>query len=65
MAYEAFYEFKEEIMQNSDEIFKTAKREVEQENFRAAVEQAKVQLKQSRPFWHRLFPFEISIKRRK
>lgn len=44
-------------------VIETAKREIREERFRAAVEKEKERLLQQR-WWHRFFPFEIHITRR-
>lgn len=46
------------------EAVQTARRELAEETFRAAVEQAKARLRNRRPWWHVLFPFKITITRR-
>lgn len=49
---------------NTDEIQAQAKKEIAEENFRQAVEAEKARLRQYRPLWVRLFPWQITIKRR-
>lgn len=44
-------------------VIDTAKREIKEERFRAAVEHEKERLRRQR-WWHRLFPFVITITRR-
>lgn len=41
-----------------------ALRQIAAENFSRAVETEKVRIRTHRPFWHRLFPFVITITRR-
>jgi hypothetical protein len=41
-----------------------ARREIAEEQFRAAVEARKQELRVPRPWWQRLFPFVITIHRR-
>ena len=45
-------------------IFAAARAELDYEKYRAAVDAAKRQL-QARRWWHRLFPYTITIQRRK
>ena len=42
-----------------NDVIETARREVEQENFRQLVEQKKIQLRW--PWWKKLFPYKIKI----
>ena len=48
------------------DVIKTARAELERERFRAAVEAEKAKLRERelRPWWRKIFPFVISIKRR-
>lgn len=46
------------------EVIDQAKREIEQEEFRAAVENYKKKLRERRSIWDRLFPFKIIIVRK-
>jgi hypothetical protein len=41
-----------------------AREQLEREAFEELVRREKERLRARRPFWHRLFPFVISIKRR-
>lgn len=52
---------------NTDEIEAEALRELREENFRKAVEEAKgrIRERQGRSLLQRLFPFTITIQRRK
>lgn len=50
---------------NPDEILAEAQRELEREDHRKKVDAAKAKLRSKRPLWERLFPFVITITRRK
>jgi len=41
-----------------------ARHQIAVEDFAACVAAEKVRLREHRPFWHRLFPFVITIRRR-
>lgn len=41
-----------------------AEHELAVERFRASVDAEKVRIREHRPFWHRLFPLVITIRRR-
>ena len=43
----------------------TAKREIAEEEYREAVEREKARIRAYRPWYHRIFPFTITITRRK
>jgi len=45
-------------------ILEAAKKELLEEQFRERVEEEKLRIKTKIKFWHRVFPWEISIKRR-
>jgi hypothetical protein len=49
---------------DADQIKAEAMKELAEEKFRQAVEAEKERLRKYRPMWHRLFPWEIKIKRR-
>lgn len=46
-------------------VMREAERQIREENYRKEVEAAKVKLRSKRPLWHKLFPFVITITRRK
>lgn len=43
---------------------KIAQDEVDEENMRAEIDKIKKQIREYKPFWHKLFPFKIIILRR-
>lgn len=45
-------------------ITQTAKEELAEERFRAAVEKEKARLRARRSFWQKVFPYKITITRR-
>lgn len=47
-----------------EQIQAQAKKEIAEEKFRQAVDAEKERLRQHRPFWNRVFPWVIVIKRR-
>lgn len=49
---------------NLDTIITQAKLEIEQEDFRVAVEKCKVNLRLKRSLWSRIFPWKIVIIRK-
>ena len=54
-------------MSKLKEIRTTAEEELRDEAFRSAVEAEKVRIRierKKKPFWHRLFPFTITITRK-
>lgn len=51
-------------MTNIKEIEETARREIEEETFRAAVEAEKIRIREYRSLWVRLFPWKITITKR-
>lgn len=48
----------------SDQIVEQAKRELEEEQFREEVNLTKEKLRNKTPFFHKLFPFKITITKR-
>ena len=38
-----------------------AKKEIEKESFRALVDKEKERLLAHKPFWHKVFPFKVTI----
>jgi len=50
---------------NVDQIMREAQRQLDEEKYLAAVKAAKEKLRNKRPLWERLFPFVITIARRK
>ena len=52
-------------MENLDLVKATAKAELEEEEFRSLVAKEKTRLKTKKSFWEVLFPFKITIERRK
>jgi len=49
---------------NLEAVKLQAKKELEEEKFRLAVEQYKVKLRKRRPLWDRVFPWKIIILRK-
>jgi hypothetical protein len=49
---------------DAEQIKAQAMKELAEEKFRQAVEAEKERLRKYRPMWYRLFPWEITIKRR-
>lgn len=47
-----------------DSIIEQAKKEIEQEEFRAEVEKLKTKLRQKKRLWDKVFPWKVSIKRK-
>ncbi len=47
------------------EVARRAREELDAEHFKAAVEQKKQELRAKRSLWDRLFPFTITIERKK
>ena len=47
------------------EIGRLARDEIEEEDFVAAVDYEKERIRKHVPFWHRIFPWTITIERRK
>lgn len=47
------------------EVGRLAREEIQEEDFDAAVAAEKTRIRKHVPFWHRIFPFTITIKRRK
>jgi hypothetical protein len=54
----------DETVFDLEEVQQQAIKELQLERFREAVETHKAVLRIAKPFWHKIFPFKITITRR-